>query len=114
MEKLTFEQLPQAVSEILVKLENIERMLDEKHAMQQSKNQDQILNVQETASFLGLVVPTIYSKVSNRELPVMKRSNRLYFSRKELVEYLKEGRQLTYIEIEEQADEYLMSKSSRY
>jgi len=33
MQKLTFEQLPQAVSEILVKLENIERMLDEKDFM---------------------------------------------------------------------------------
>ena len=68
MEKLTFEQLPQAVSEILVKLENIERMLDKKQANQQSENQDQMFNVKETASFLGLAVPTIYSKVSNREL----------------------------------------------
>jgi len=89
MEKLTFEQLPQAVSEILVKLENIERMLDEKHVNQQSKNQDQMLNVQETASFLGLAVATIYSKVSKRELPFMKRSKRLYFSLDELTEYIK-------------------------
>ena len=69
-----------------------------------------MLNVQETASFLGLAVPTIYSKVSNRELLVSKRANRLYFSKKELVEYLKEGRQLTYREIEEEADAYLKRK----
>ena len=54
----------------------VQRILEEKHVNQQSKNQDQMLNVQETASFLGLAVPTIYSKVSNRELPVMKRSKR--------------------------------------
>jgi len=88
MKKLTFEQLPQAVTEILVTLENIERILNEKHVNQQSKNQDQMLNVQEAASFLGLAVSTIYSKVSNRELPVMKRSNRLYFSREETINIL--------------------------
>ena len=108
MEKLTFEQLPQAVSQILEKLKNIERILNKKQVNQRSENQDQMLNVKETALFLGLAVPTIYSKVSKRELPVMKRSKRLYFSQKELTDYLKEGRQLTYREIEESANKYLV------
>jgi excisionase family DNA binding protein len=53
---------------------------------------EQLLIVQEAAQFLNLTVPTIYSKVSKGELPVMKRSKRLYFSKLELMEYLKEGR----------------------
>jgi excisionase family DNA binding protein len=64
---------------------------------------DQLLTIQEAAEFLNLSVATIYSKVSKCEIPVMKRSKRLYFSRTELTEYIKEGRQKTVAEIEAEA-----------
>ena len=53
---------------------------------------EQLLTIQEAAEFLSLTVPTMYSKVSKGELPVMKRGKRLYFSRTELLEYIKDGR----------------------
>ena len=68
---------------------------------------EQLLTVQEAAQFLNLTVPTIYSKVSKRELPVMKRGKRLYFSSVELMEYLKEGRKKSNAEIEQEAEAYL-------
>lgn len=68
---------------------------------------EQLLTVQETAQFLNLTVPTIYSKVSKGELPVMKRSKRLYFSSTELMEYLKQGRKKSNAEIEQEAKAYL-------
>lgn len=70
---------------------------------------DQLLTIQEAAEFLSLTVPTMYSKVSKGELPVMKRSKRLYFSRTELLEYLKEGRKKATIEIEQEAKAYLLT-----
>lgn len=111
MENLTFEQLPKTVSEILRKLENIERLLLEKSTNQQSTKEGQLLSVKQAAEFLNLAVPTIYSKFSQRELPFMKRSKRLYFSKEELTDYLKKGRQMTLLEIEESANEYLRSKN---
>lgn len=113
MDKLTFEQLPNAVSEILRKLEQIEGILLEHSFNKQHSNHDQMLNVKEAAEFLGLAVPTIYSKVSKRELPVMKRSKRLYFSKDELLGYLKRGKRMTLLEIEESVDIYLESKKRR-
>jgi len=68
---------------------------------------EQLLTIQEAAQFLNLTVPTIYSKVSKGELPVMKRSKRLYFSSAELMEYLKEGRKKSNAEIEQEAEAYL-------
>jgi len=68
---------------------------------------EQLLTIQEAAQFLNLTVPTIYSKVSRNELPVMKRSKRLYFSSKELLEYLKQGRKKSNAEIEQEAEAYL-------
>lgn len=70
---------------------------------------EQLLTVQEAAQFLNLTVPTIYSKVSKGELPVMKRSKRLYFSRTELLEYLKDGRKKSNAEIEQEAEAYLLN-----
>lgn len=68
---------------------------------------EQLLTVQEAAKFLNLTAPTIYSKVSKGELPVMKRSKRLYFSSTELMEYLKEGRKKSNAEINQEAEAYL-------
>ena len=68
---------------------------------------EQFLTIQEAAEFLSLTVPTMYSKVSKGELPVMKRSKRLYFSRTELLKYLKDGRKKSNAEIEQEAKAYL-------
>ena len=71
---------------------------------------EQLLTIQEAAEFLSLTVPTMYSKVSKGELPVMKRGKRLYFSRTELMEYIKEGRKKSNAEIEAEAKAYLTDK----
>ena len=70
---------------------------------------EQLLTIQEAAEFLSLTVPTMYSKVSKGELPVMKRGKRLYFSRAELLEYLKAGRKKSNAEIEQEAKAYLLN-----
>ena len=74
---------------------------------------EQLLTIQEAAQFLNLTVPTIYSKVSKGELPVMKRSKRLYFSRTELLEYLKDGRKKSNAEIEQEAKAYLLNNKKK-
>jgi excisionase family DNA binding protein len=74
---------------------------------------EQFLTIQQAAEFLSLTVPTMYSKVSKGELPVMKRSKRLYFSRLELLNYIKTGRKLTNAEIEAEADTYLLNTKKR-
>lgn len=58
---------------------------------EEKKEEEKFLTVQQAAEFLNLTVPTMYSKVSKGELPVMKRGKRLYFSSIQLMEYIKEG-----------------------
>lgn len=70
---------------------------------------EKLLTIQEAADFLNLSVPTMYSKVSKGELPVMKRGKRLYFSRTELLDYLKEGRKRSNADIEAEANSYLLN-----
>ena len=64
-----------------------------------SQGKKEILNINEASELLGLTVPTIYSKVSLKELPNFKKGNRLYFRRSELLEYIESGRKLTTYQI---------------
>ena len=96
---------------IEARLNNIENLiLDLKHQSNQvksSEQQDQLLTIKQAAEFLNLAVPTIYTLVSRGEVPFMKRSKRLYFSRTELIGYLKEGRRKSNSEIADEAEQYL-------
>jgi excisionase family DNA binding protein len=98
---------------IEARLSSIENLiLDLKHKPQTVEPTDQpeqLLTIQEAAEFLSLTVPTMYSKVSKREIPCMKRSKRLYFSRTELLDYLKDGRKKSKSEIEQEAEVNLLN-----
>ena len=107
---LTFDQLPKAVSQLNEKLEIIEKLLLAAQHQQPNEVPEQFLTVEEAAEFLKLAVPTIYSKVSKRELPVMKRGKRLYFSQNELMGYLKEGHKKSYDQVDSEAGKYLNKK----
>ena len=53
---------------------------------------DELLTVQDAAKFLSLSVVTIYGLIHKAEIPCMKRSKRVYFSKTDLIEYLKQGK----------------------
>lgn len=76
---------------------------------------DILFTVEEAANFLHLSIATIYTKISKRELPVIKNkgSKRCYFSKSDLVNYLKSGRQKTMTEIEEAAEKHLKKNSQK-
>ncbi|MBX3164195.1 MAG: helix-turn-helix domain-containing protein [Bacteroidetes bacterium] len=97
------------------RLSNIENLLlDIKHnpvkSEQPQQHTEQLLTIQQAAKFLSLTVPTMYGKVSKNELPFMKRGKRLYFSRDEIMQYLKDGRKKTLAEINAEAQTYLSNK----
>jgi excisionase family DNA binding protein len=108
MQIITFEKLPEAVAQLLNEVANLKELFISKNN-QPLPEEDKLLSITEAAEFLSLTVPTMYSKVSKGELPVMKRSKRLYFSRTELLEYLKDGRKKSNAEIEQEAKAYLLN-----
>ena len=74
------------------------------------KEEDQLMTIKEAGEFLNLSVPTIYSYVQNSKIPVSKGAKRLYFSKRELLDWIKQGRRKTQDEIEAEAKEYLSTK----
>jgi len=103
---LTFDKLPEAVTMLTKEVSELKRLFIERQETP-TEHPEQLLSIQQAAEFLSLSVPTLYSKVSKGELPVMKRSKRLYFSRTELMEYVKAGRKKSNAEIEQEAKAYL-------
>jgi excisionase family DNA binding protein len=108
MEKnLTHDTLPQGVTTLLKELREFKNLFIQEQKDTPNEHPEKPLNVQEAAQFLNLTVATIYSKVSKGELPVMKRSKRLYFSSAELLAYIKDGRKKSNAEIEQESEAYL-------
>jgi excisionase family DNA binding protein len=91
MDKTVFISLPIEDLQTVI-IDCVNSCLKHYKQVQPTDHPEQLLTIQEAAEFLSLTVPTMYSKVSKNELPVMKRSKRLYFSKNELLEYLKAGR----------------------
>ena len=110
MTEITFEQLPQAVGQLFAKLENIEKLLSGKEGTQQSEA-DELFTIDEAATFTHLSKLTIYGLVSKAEIPCMKKGKRLYFTRKELIAWIKTGRKKTLAETAIEANAFVNRKA---
>jgi len=99
--EITFDSMPKFLAQMYTRLERMEDLLLERSTPK--KVQSDLLTITEASEMLNLSIPTIYSKVSRRELPYSKRSKRLYFSREELTAFVREGKVLTTEEIKLQA-----------
>jgi excisionase family DNA binding protein len=54
--------------------------------------EEDIGNIQLAEKITNLAKPTIYALVAHREIPFMKKGKKLYFSKKELINWIKTGR----------------------
>jgi excisionase family DNA binding protein len=100
-------------SQINERLSNLEQLISEltEQSKQAATNEgNDLLTIEEAGELLHLSKATIYSKCSLRELPYMKRGKRLFFSREELLAYLKTGRKRTLDEIQADAAGNLIKK----
>ncbi|RYU94342.1 helix-turn-helix domain-containing protein [Emticicia agri] len=49
----------------------------------------EFLTIEQASEFLNLAKPTLYSLVSRREIPFLKRSKKLYFLKEDIINWLK-------------------------
>ena len=103
-----FESIEERLKNIEILMSNLSLKLGNEDI---HSEKDEILTIKEAANFLSLSVPTIYGLLSKGELPVMKRSKRCYFSKLDLIDYLKAGRRKTNAEIEVIANKRLTKNS---
>jgi len=89
LETLIFNQVRKAVTEI--------------HHVTSDPVKDELLTIESAAELLSVTVPTVYGYVHQRAIPCMKRRGRLYFSKVELLAWVKSARRSTVDEIKANA-----------
>ena len=105
MENLVFTQL--SVIEIRQFLrEELENFFRENRVGKNETETDEIGGIDLAIELTGLAKPTIYSLCSERKIPHSKQGKRLYFSRQDLLEWIKNGKRKTQNEIAIEADNY--------
>ncbi|MFD2943315.1 helix-turn-helix domain-containing protein [Flavobacterium notoginsengisoli] len=101
MKPFTFEDLPDILGTLVMRVENIERMVKEIKNGKLTPNDDPgFMTVIEASKLINLSVATIYSKVCRNEIPVSKQGKKLYFIKSELLDWIKSGRIKTMSEIQ--------------
>ena len=112
MKAYKFEDLPDIMGELLIRLDNIEKLLQE-NKINAASNNDELLTITQAAKLLKLSVATIYTKVCRNEIPANKQGKRLYFYRQELLDWIKSGRIKTITEIQQETELKFNSRKFR-
>mgnify|MGYP001766883468 CR=1 FL=1 len=107
--KNSFDDLPNAVSQLAEKLNQIEELIRSQKNQPQVE-EDKLLTIKEASRLLSLTVPTVYGLVQRREIPVCKKGKRLYFSKSEVIEWIKTGRKKTNEQVDQATERYLLKR----
>ena len=92
-ENITFEQIPGLLGEIESKIDYVISQLNASvnPAHGRTENPDELMTLEEACKFIGKKPSTIYSMTSERRIPFMKRGNKLYFMKSDLLAWIKSG-----------------------
>ncbi|KAF2342871.1 helix-turn-helix domain-containing protein [Flavobacterium tistrianum] len=106
MKPFAFEDLPDILGTLVMRVESIERMVKQIRDNKPPEDFDPgLMNILEASKLVNLSVATIYSKVCRKEMPASKKGKKLYFIRSELLEWIKSGRIKTMSEMQREADQ---------
>jgi excisionase family DNA binding protein len=77
-----------------------------------SAPEDDLITIDDASALIRLAKPTIYFLTSQSKIPVIKKGKRLFFSKIELLDWLKSGRIVTTEEINNQSREYIQKRKA--
>lgn len=94
MENLSFDKLPQAVAELSAKIDQLAAQLSVA-----APEENDTLDLEGAMRLLKKSRATIYQMTHTGTIPHFKSGNKLYFSKKELTDFIRAGRVRTKNEI---------------
>jgi len=74
---------------------------------------DELLTITQAAELISLTTPTVYGLVSKHAIPHSKKGKRLYFSKTELLDWIKSGRKKTIAESQANPESHLRTPKRR-
>lgn len=96
--KLSFEQLPEAISNLLEKVETINRnvgfLMSSKTKQKESTSKsEEFIGIDEACEVVHLAKPTIYKLAQKGQIPHYKPSKELLFRKSELISWVEQSQQ---------------------
>ena len=76
-------------------------------------SEDDLLTTKGACQLLNIAISTLYGLVHKRAIPCMKQGRKLYFSKRELTQWVAQGRQQTQEDIEAQAAQFIQQQTQR-
>lgn len=115
MHEITFNELPEAITQLRSDVSEIKRLLLEKVNIPQPTEVDRWFNIDELCEYLPdkPAKATIYGYVHSLLIPFHKTTKRLRFLKSEIDSWLKSGKRKTVAEIEAETDQYLVKTRRR-
>lgn len=111
MDPITFEQLPTAFSHLLSKVENIERLLQQRQ--EPSREIDLWFDLTDLCNYLPdkPAKATVYGWIHAGQIPCHKGQKKLRFLKSEIDTWLMQGRKKTLLDIAGETNKYLSRKT---
>lgn len=111
--ELTFEALPQAIAELLQKVDSLHEVVSELRDRNLNQTEEPMIGIEEACAILGRAKSTIYALTQARKIPYYQPGKMLQFKRSELMSWIERSRRETSIQTKERiADE--MQKGIRH
>ena len=79
--------------------EKVNKAISEKEITENQTQGEDLMDVRETADFLKLSVNSIYLLSRTKKIPTMRQGKKVYFSKNEIREWMKQGRRKTTAEL---------------
>ena len=86
---VTNEDLYGVITTLVQKVESLESSIQN---IKNTSDKDELLDIEELAEFLGKSKVTVYRLKHDKKIPYIKQGNRIYFLKKDVMEWLKSNR----------------------
>lgn len=100
--EISFENLPSAVAHLNNQVEELKELILRKESVSIPQKKTPI-DIEKAYEIIGKAKPTVYTLVRTRQIPCYKSGKKLYFFEDELLEWIRNGRRKTMVEIEAEA-----------
>ena len=108
---VTNEDLYGVITTLVQKVESLESSIQD---IKNTSDKDELLDIEELAEFLGKSKVTVYRLKHDKKIPYIKQGNRIYFLKKDVMEWLKSNRRESKATTLRDVEKMMAAKSTSF
>ena len=108
---ITNEDLYGVITTLVQKVESLESSIQD---IKNTSDKDKLLDIEELAEFLGKSKVTVYGLKHDKKIPYIKQGNRIYFLKKDVMEWLKSNRRESKATTLRDVEKMMAAKSTSF